>query len=255
MKKIINWQLFGVLLASSIITTLFVLPYQLALSPALAQAFTPLLLVGAVIQGTVMFSIFIFVGLLLARRYNLGLPIIEGLLKGENQAKQLKSILWPSIVAGSLGGVLIILLSFLWPSLAVTFLKAETLVAPWKGFLASFYGGIGEEIFARLFLITLFIWLIVKIKRSPKGIASNTTVWTAIILSSILFGLGHLPITGGITAITVSVVLRAILLNGIVSVVFGWLYWKNGLESAMIAHFSADIVLHVITPFVVLMFL
>jgi len=255
MKKIINWQLFFILLAASIVTTLFVFPYQLALSPALAQAFTPLLLVGAIIQGAVMFSIFIFVGLLLARRYNLGLPIVEGLLKGENQTKQIKSILWPSIAFGSLGGVLIILLSFLWPSLAVTFLKAETLVAPWKGFLASFYGGIGEEIFARLFLMTLFIWFISKIKRSSKSAASNATVWTAIILSSILFGLGHLPITSGITAITTSVVLRAILLNGIVSVMFGWLYWKKGLESAMIAHFSADIVLHVITPFVVLMFL
>jgi membrane protease YdiL (CAAX protease family) len=38
------------------------------------------------------------------------------------------------------------------------------------------------------------------------------------------------------------------LLNGIGGVVFGWLYWKKGLESAMIAHFSADIVLHVLLP-------
>jgi len=29
-------------------------------------------------------------------------------------------------------------------------------------------------------------------------------------------------------------------------VVFGWLYQTRGLESAMIAHFSADIVLHVL---------
>lgn len=30
--------------------------------------------------------------------------------------------------------------------------------------------------------------------------------------------------------------------------VFGWLYWKKGLESAMIAHFSADIIIHVCLP-------
>jgi hypothetical protein len=36
-------------------------------------------------------------------------------------------------------------------------------------------------------------------------------------------------------------------LNGVLGVAFGRLYWKKGLESAMIAHFSADIVLHVIT--------
>ena len=44
------------------------------------------------------------------------------------------------------------------------------------------------------------------------------------------------------------VVLRTLLLNGIAGVVFGWLYWKRGLEMAMLSHFSADIVLHVIAP-------
>jgi membrane protease YdiL (CAAX protease family) len=29
-------------------------------------------------------------------------------------------------------------------------------------------------------------------------------------------------------------------------IAFGWLYFKYGLESAMVAHFSADIVIHVI---------
>ena len=39
-----------------------------------------------------------------------------------------------------------------------------------------------------------------------------------------------------------------LLLNGVAGVAFGWLYWKRGLEMAMLAHFSADIVLHVIAP-------
>jgi hypothetical protein len=37
-------------------------------------------------------------------------------------------------------------------------------------------------------------------------------------------------------------------LNGLLGVGFGWLYWKYGLESAMLGHFSADIVLHVLPP-------
>jgi membrane protease YdiL (CAAX protease family) len=44
------------------------------------------------------------------------------------------------------------------------------------------------------------------------------------------------------------VITRALVLNGVGGLAFGWLYWKQGLESAMIAHFSADVVLHVITP-------
>jgi hypothetical protein len=37
---------------------------------------------------------------------------------------------------------------------------------------------------------------------------------------------------------------RAILLNGVVGVATGYLYWRYGLEAAILAHFSADIVLH-----------
>jgi len=38
---------------------------------------------------------------------------------------------------------------------------------------------------------------------------------------------------------------RAIVLNGLVGVIAGWLYWRRGLESAMVAHFCADLVVHV----------
>jgi hypothetical protein len=30
--------------------------------------------------------------------------------------------------------------------------------------------------------------------------------------------------------------------------VFGWLYWRRGLEAAIVAHFAADLVLHVAAP-------
>jgi membrane protease YdiL (CAAX protease family) len=43
-------------------------------------------------------------------------------------------------------------------------------------------------------------------------------------------------------------VITVISLNALVAVGFGYLYWKRGLESAMLAHFSADVVLHVLGP-------
>lgn len=128
-------------------------------------------------------------------------------------------------------------------------------MAPWKAFLASFYGGIAEEIMFRLFLMTFFVWVLFKIKTTKDGRPTRFQIWLGNILSSVIFGLGHLGITGFLAAITLAVVLRAVLLNGVVGVVFGWLYWRKGLESAMIAHFSADIVLHVLTPLVAAMFI
>jgi membrane protease YdiL (CAAX protease family) len=44
------------------------------------------------------------------------------------------------------------------------------------------------------------------------------------------------------------VVGRTILVNAAAGLVFGWLYWRRGLEVAMLAHFSADLVLHVAAP-------
>jgi hypothetical protein len=35
-------------------------------------------------------------------------------------------------------------------------------------------------------------------------------------------------------------------------IAFGWLFWKWGLESAVVAHFTADVVLHVIFTAIVL---
>jgi membrane protease YdiL (CAAX protease family) len=80
-------------------------------------------------------------------------------------------------------------------------------------------------------------------------------MWIAISLAALLFGLAHLPATRAVgLPMSPLVIARAIVLNGIGGVAFGWLYWKRGLESAMIAHFSADIVVHVIPPLLAMLF-
>ena len=42
---------------------------------------------------------------------------------------------------------------------------------------------------------------------------------------------------------------RAIILNGLAGLAFGYLYWTRGLESAMLAHFSEDMILIVSSRF------
>ena len=250
MKININWKLFVILLIASFITSLMVLPYTLALSPALAKVFTPLVLIAQLIQSLVIFSIAIFIGLFLYKRVGFNLPILEGWLEGKEVGNYLKSILgishwfWESV-----SGIIIVILSFLFTPVSSIFENASISVPIWKAFLACFYGGISEEILLRLFLMTLIVWIIYKIKKTADGKPTVIGIWLAIIISAVIFGLGHLPITGTITSITPLIVVRAVLLNGVAGIVFGWLYWKKGLESAMIAHFSADIVLQVIFPF------
>jgi hypothetical protein len=43
--------------------------------------------------------------------------------------------------------------------------------------------------------------------------------------------------------LTATIIARVLLLNGIAGVVFGNLFWRFGLETAILAHFIADLIL------------
>jgi hypothetical protein len=127
---------------------------------------------------------------------------------------------------------------------------AATSTAPidwaWRGALASFYGGVVEEVECRLFLVSLFVWLLaLPHRRQPRP-------WMfvgAIVLAARLFGAGYLPAAFGIGMPHALLPLaRIVRLNALVGAVTGTLFWKFGLEHAMVAHFSADLVLHVAIP-------
>lgn len=70
----------------------------------------------------------------------------------------------------------------------------------------------------------------------------------AIIVAALLFGAGHLPLASQLAPLTAAVVVRVLAYNAIAGFVFGWLYWKRGLEHTVLAHFCADLILHVAAP-------
>ena len=66
-----------------------------------------------------------------------------------------------------------------------------------------------------------------KIKKTDDRKPTYLSIWIAIIIAAIFFGIGHLTITSELAAITPAIIARAILLNGIGGVIFGWLYWRK----------------------------
>lgn len=114
----------------------------------------------------------------------------------------------------------------------------------WRRFLAIFYGSITEEILTRLFALTGFAWLLVKIW--GQDTPSNGVLWAATFTAALLFGLLHLPTTAAMTKLTPLIVGRALLLNGLGGIVFGYLYWHEGLAVAMVAHLAMDMMLHLV---------
>ena len=139
--------------------------------------------------------------MLLAKRIGLGTPVLDAIARGESVLNKVRVFLPISIGLGILASVLIIGLdAYIFQPALIQELgeKANALnltiqPAAWKGFLASFYGGIAEEILLRLFVMSLLAWLGSFINKTKDGRPTNIIFWIANILAAILFGLGHLP--------------------------------------------------------------
>jgi membrane protease YdiL (CAAX protease family) len=209
----------------------------------------PLLIAIGIAENAVFLAVLIGVGLLLARKLDLGAPLLESWLYHEQPPVSVRDSLKSGAVVGvSVGILLLVVLLIAAPHLPGLPFVSAARAAVWKRVLVCFYGGIDEEVLSRLFLLTLLAWLGARVLQKQKARVSTVTFWFANIIVAILFGLGHLPNAAMVMRITPTVVVLALTLNGIAAVSFGYLYWKRGLESAMIAHFCADFVIYVVGP-------
>jgi membrane protease YdiL (CAAX protease family) len=226
-----------------------VFPYILSIQgDLLKQTGQPiwLIFIAQLVQSVILFAIVIFLGLFFTKKIGFRLPLLEAVLEKRKYKIILKNILAPSVLSGILIAIIIYILDSFFTLLGTTITTHQNSAPIWQKLLASFYGGITEEILMRLFVMTLFIWIGMKLFRQKTP--SKIGIIIPIFISAIIFGLGHLPITASLTQITPIVVVRAVILNSIGGLVFGWLFWKRGLESAMVAHFTTDIFLLTLLP-------
>ena len=200
------------------------------------------------IAQVIQLFVMVLIGVRLQDRAGLGAPIFEGLMYEKKVPKI--SIKWMLIGIGvSLIGSLAVILLDVYvfsPNIEMPG-GQDTETIWWQGLLASFYGGITEELMIRLFVMTLIVSIIAVIFKIDRNSIPKGIYVFAIVLTALLFGIGHLPATAQVFGeLTSIIVARALVLNGLLGLWFGYLYWKRGLEYAMVAHFSADIFLHVI---------
>jgi hypothetical protein len=237
------WPEFGILFAASLVGSAAVLPYGLRLLPKdkPLKFSKPVLFLLSIIQGAVLFALVIGLGLMAAHAIGLGAPYIEAVLIMKALPAPIGLIV--ALVLGSIaGGVLLIAdLCFVpyWPqALRDTALKTTLL----ENFLASFYGGINEELLVRLFGFSVLAWLLLFVMNPTLLV-----FWISNIIMTVVFGLGHLPALKKLLgSIPRAMFFRSISLNAPLSLLCGWLFWTYGIEAAAVAHFSADIVYHVL---------
>ena len=247
---------FMVLLGLGLIGAAAILPYSFALAGdkvSQARLSRPVLALISFVQTAVLMALATGLGLTAAGPVGLGAPYIQAVMAGGQLPA---SILKPVLPAAGLALLSFLLMELLErsvfsPHVPQALRRSDAGMPLWKRLLASLYGGFDEELLMRLFLVSGLVWIGGRFWQDTGGMPARGAYWTAILLAALLFGLGHLPATRTLTPLTPMLITRAVVLNGIAGIAFGWLYWQYGLEAAMLSHFCADILLHVLGPFFV----
>ena len=213
------------------------------------QAMPPWFIIklASVVQPAVLMTIAVLVGLWLAPKVGLHAPASEALAEGRSFWDELRPQVVPGIIAGIFSGIAI---AGSW-AIARPFVSAE-FAARAEGFnkampaaVRFLYGGLTEEILLRWGVMTLFVWVVWRVLgKRAEGPASWILV-ASIFASALLFGIGHLPVASLLAGgeLTLPISIYIIAANSLFGIVAGFLYWKRGLESAMIAHIFTHVVL------------
>lgn len=246
------WKIYFILIALCVLGVVAVFPYIMTVQKDVLSKVPlpfPVFFTVQLIQSTVIFSLAILIGLTLADKSGFKFPLLDAIVSHKKISHILVEPVNLSVALGIFSGLAITALDYVFNIMGATISVNVGHIPAWQRLLVAIYGGINEEVIMRLFLMSLLVFIGMKITR--KKTPSSLLVWTVIIITSIIFGLGHLPITASITHLTTLVIARAIVLNGVGGIIFAWLYWKKGLEYAMIAHFTADILIHFVIPLLI----
>lgn len=190
---------------------------------------------GSTLQSCVMLAIAICVGAFLAPKVGLRAPVLMAWAERKPLAQVEKPVLVPGLVGGILGAVA----SLLVLNTAPPEMKVDMQLPVLARVL---YGGITEELLMRWGFMTLVAWIIWRIFQRRAAKPSASVIVVAILVTALMFGIGHLPAAAlMVSKLTPGVIAWILLGNASFTLIAGWLYWKVGLEAAMIAHITTHL--------------
>ncbi|WP_265632691.1 CPBP family glutamic-type intramembrane protease [Cupriavidus cauae] len=201
----------------------------------------PMWVVGVAsgVQSALLLALAAFAGARLAGKAGLRAQAMAELAAGRAPWGALRPQCLPGLIGGLLAGVL------LWGLIAT----APQAAAPIHGTtmplaVRLLYGGVTEEVLVRWGLMSLLVWALWRVFRRGAANPGAGLAWIAIALSAVVFGFAHLPAAAGLAgALTWPVVLHLTAANAAFGVIAGFLFWRYGLEAAIIAHVVAHLTL------------
>lgn len=192
-------------------------------------------------QLGIVLLVLVWLGALCAPRLGLRSHLVESWIHRKPFPVRRAEKHW-TVALGVVVPIVILGLDAIWRPLLPLSLQASAQENTWQTLLAGLlYGGITEELMLRWGVMAVIAWLlrqVLRLVQRSKGpkVPGAGVMWAAIAIAALLFGLGHLPATAAMVGLTPFLIVRALLLNGIAALAFGWLFWRFSLEAAIVAH-------------------
>lgn len=96
--------------------------------------------------------------------------------------------------------------------------------------------------------MTVLVWMAWRLLQRRKGTQRIVYIWLAIVVSALLFGAGHLPVAAAqVEELTSDMTVLIVGASTVFGVLFGYLFWRFGLEAAIIAHAFAHVGSYVVS--------
>jgi membrane protease YdiL (CAAX protease family) len=166
----------------------------------------------------------------------LGTPLNSALFSDRDRNKFVKSV-WQFILVGiATAGAIIGLDQLLFAGVSRQVIRALGAQPVLVRCAIIVFAAISEELIYRLGVSTLIAWLAALALSRVGPVQKTIAIWIGIVVAAVLFGLAHVANLPNAP----HPFLRALSLNGVAGIVLGWLYWKRGLEAAIVAHLSAN---------------
>lgn len=202
-----------------------------------------LVTLASIAQSALLVALAVWLGVVLAPKVGLRAPAFEAAVTARSITSALLPQLLPGLVGGLLGGAGLFAIGGYASPVALAEVEQQFTVPILARVL---YGGVTEELLLRWGLMTVLVWLAWRFLQRRSGTPRTAYIWLAIVVSALLFGAGHLPaVAMQVGELTGYVVLFVVGANTAFGVLFGYLYWRYGLEAAMIAHATAHVVSYV----------
>lgn len=240
---------FAVLFGAGFIGVLTLYPTvleQLRNIPLPPGTSLPALAAASLLTPTILLAVSVLIGLKTAPRLNLRSYLLDWVVHDTPILPQLRRDIRAAVRWGVVAGVVIVLVRFGF-GLVVDELPPVIDTGTIGSILATIplrflYGGITEELLLRWGLMSVVGFALFATIGRGRESPSDRIMWTAILISAIVFGIGHLPAAAATSSLTPGLVAYIIVGNSVGGIVFGWLFWQRSLEAAMLAHASVHVV-------------